>query len=300
MSEWAADVTVDADLARRLIRGQFPALAADDLVLVGEGWDVTAWRVDEDWLFRFPRRDVVVPGLLRERAVLPRLAPLLPVGIPAAVFDGEPAAGYPHPFSGARYLPGAEIGCEPSDDHTMLALDLAGFLRSLHDADLTEVGAVDLPVDVVARADMRNRVPMTLARFDELEQHGIWQAPARIRDVVAAALDLPPPTTLRLTHGDLHFRQVLVTGGRLSGVVDWIDICRGDPAIDLPLYWSLVGPDGRRAFRDRYGPIDGDQLVRARVLALFLSGTLALYGHVEGHGAVLREALAGLDRSCRD
>jgi aminoglycoside phosphotransferase (APT) family kinase protein len=300
MSEWAAEISVDAGLARRLIRAQFPMIAADDLALVGEGWDVTAWRVDRDWLFRFPRREVVVAGLVRERAVLPQLAPLLPVGVPAVVFAGEPTDDYPHPFLGSRYLVGAEIGAVRSDDDAELAFDLAAFLRTLHRTDPAAVGGRDLPIDPMGRADMRKRVPMTRARFDELEAHGVWRAPDGIRTFVAAAIDLPPPSVVRLVHGDLHFRQVLVDRRRLSGVVDWIDICVGDPAIDLSPYWSLVGPDERPTFADRYGPIDADQLVRARVLALFLNGTLALYGHVEGHDAVKREALAGLDRACRE
>ncbi len=73
--------------------------------------------------------------------------------------------------------------------------------------------------------------------------------------------------------------------------------CRSDPAVDLQLLWSFFGPGERDAFVGEYGPVSEETLVRARVVALFLGATLALYGAAEGHEAVAREALEGLDRT---
>jgi aminoglycoside phosphotransferase (APT) family kinase protein len=293
MEEWAADVVVDATWARRLIRSQVPSLAVETLESAGEGWDVTAWRVDHDWCFRFPRRAVVVDGLLRERAVLPRLAPHLPFAIPAAVFAGEPEDDYPYPFLGARFIEGAE----PVGAGDELALDVARFLRELHAVEPAAVGGDLLPYDAVRRGDMQRRVPMTQRRFDQIAAAGIWTAPPEIRRIVADAEALPKPTRAHLAHGDLHLRQLLTLGGRLTGVIDWIDICLADPAIDLMAYWALAGEEARPAFVEAYGPIDEEQLLRARVLALFLWGTIALYGREEGLPVLEREAVAGLERA---
>ena len=82
MREWAAEVTVDEALARRLIGAQFPDLELRSIHPLGQGWDMTVWQVDEHWVFRFPRREMVIRGLLNEIALLPRLAPLLPLPIP--------------------------------------------------------------------------------------------------------------------------------------------------------------------------------------------------------------------------
>src|SRR5262249_36348519 len=93
MSEvWSAEEHVDEERASRLIRARFGEVAADDVALVSEGWDYTVFRVDREWAFRFPRREVVVPGTEREIAVLPVLAKRLPVGVPAPVFVGQPGA----------------------------------------------------------------------------------------------------------------------------------------------------------------------------------------------------------------
>lgn len=102
---WAAERHVDEERVRSLIRAQFDELAADEVTLVSEGWDVVH-RVDGKWAFRFPRRCVVVPGTEREIEVLPEIATRLPVGVPAPVFVGRPGDGFPWPFYGSRYLRG--------------------------------------------------------------------------------------------------------------------------------------------------------------------------------------------------
>jgi len=92
----------------------------------------------------------------------------------------------------------------------------------------------------------------------------------------------------------------LEVAGVPTGVIDWDDLCRGDPAIDLMLVWSYLPPTARPAFLAAYGPVRDDQLVRARVLALFLCGSLAVYGHHEGVEGLKREALAGLVLAATD
>ena len=88
--------------------------------------------------------------------------------------------------------------------------------------------------------------------------------------------------------------------GELSGVIDWIDVCRADPAIDLPLYWGYLTPAGRAAFHAEYGPVAAAALLRARVLAVFLWGVLAEYAGEVDMPALGREALAGLHRTVAD
>src|SRR5205085_6030463 len=116
-------------------------------------------------------------------------------------------------------------------------------------------------------------------------------------DLLAQALGLPTSEPRALCHGDLHFRQLLVDGERLSGIVDWVDLCRGDPCIDLSLVYGLLSPRARAEFFEEYGEVDPGSLVRARVLALNLMAVLAHYGHDEGMPDAEAEALAGLGRA---
>jgi aminoglycoside phosphotransferase (APT) family kinase protein len=295
--EWSAEITVDAELARRLIREQFN-WEVGSLRLLGEGWDNTVWLVEERWTFRFPRRSVVVSGIENEMVVLPQLAPLLPLPIPSPTFLGRPTSAFEWPFYGAPLLPGCELAEAGLDDDGLnaLARPLAEFLRALHSTDLDS----ELPIDPIGRADMAVRVPRATEFLDEVESLGLWRRPPVVRDVLASARELPPPESTAIVHGDLHLRHLLVgKRGEPTAVIDWIDVSRNDPCVDLVLYWSALPPPGRAEFLDAYGTLAEEQLLRGRVLALFLCAVLAVYARHQGMPALEREAIAGLDRTSR-
>jgi aminoglycoside phosphotransferase (APT) family kinase protein len=299
--EWSAEVAVDEELVRRLLGEQFGELELKSVRLLGEGWDNAVWLVDERWIFRFPRRRIAVPGVERAIALLPRLAPLLPLPITEPVFAGRPGHAFSWPFYGAAWLPGREVAEAGLDDEARIriARPLGEFLHALHSSQVE--GADELPVDPLGRADMALRVPMTRERLAEAERLELWRAPDGVERALAEAEQLAPPAGLAQAHGDLHVRHVLVgDDGTPSGVIDWDDACRADPAIDLHLVWSLLPPDGRGELVAAYGPVSDEQLLRARVLALFLCAALALYAEHEGLDALRREALAGLERAATD
>ena len=298
MREWAAEVTVDEALARQLVNEQFPQLELRSLRLLGEGWDTTVWLVDEEWVFRFPRRDVVLTGLENEIAYLPRLAPLLPLPIPDPTFLGRPSAAFRWPFYGCRFLPGRELADAELDDEARVALarPLAWFLRTLHAVELD----AELPVDPVRRADMPFRVARTAERLLEVESLNLWKRSRLVDEVLETARHLPPPELSATCHGDLHLRHLLVDEhGGPSAVIDWIDLSRNDPSVDLVLYWSSLPGEGRVEFLEGYGPVSDEQLLRARVLSLFLCGTLAVYARHEGLPRLEREAVESLARTVR-
>ena len=303
-AEWAPELEVGEELVRALLRDQFPVLARLPLSRFAEGWDNVLWRVGDELAFRFPRRAIAVPGVEREIALLPAIAPALPLAVPVPVHVGRPSARYPWPFFGARFIPGIEP-CEAALDgrREVMGAALGRFLRALHEPALAGRQGGGLPVDPMGRADMAERVPRTRARLEALGAVGAWRRTPLVEHLFDMALTIGPPVGEPvLCHGDLHVRHVLVdpATGEPSGVIDWGDACLADPSVDLGLYWSLLDDVGRRAFREAYGPIGEGRLIRARVLALFLGAALAQYALDVGHAALLPEALAGLDRTLAD
>jgi aminoglycoside phosphotransferase (APT) family kinase protein len=294
---WAPEVVVDEALVRSLL-GQFPELEGAPLRKLDEGWDNSVWVVDERYAFRIPHRAISIPGLERELATLPALAPLLPLPVPRPLFVGRPDGDYPWPFFGAGLIHGVEAGTAEVGEVARIAigLELAGFLRALHAVELD----VPLPHDPNRREDMARRVELAREALAQLELLGVWRSPPLVEPLLEESLRLPPPEPPVVAHGDLHFRHLLVQDGRASGVIDWGDVCRADPAIDLPLLWAFVPPAGRAAFLEAYGPVNEAQLLRARVLALQLCATLAHYGRVEGQAAVERAGVDGLQRAFED
>jgi aminoglycoside phosphotransferase (APT) family kinase protein len=295
--QWDAEVVVDSGLAGRLVAAQFPALGDVQLRLIGEGWDNTVFAAGEEWVFRFPRREVVLPGLQVEIDVLPLLAPLLPVPIPVPEHVGVPSDEFPWPFFGARILPGVELCAAPETARADLAPQLGRGLRVLHSRDVLDAVGGRLPENVTRRADMQVRVPGIRERLTALD--GLWRAPDHVHAVLDKAETLPPPEPRAVCHGDLHFRHVLVDGGRVTGLIDWIDLCRGDPALDLQVVWSALPPEERDAFFAAYGDVDGDTLLRARAVALHVNSMLVQYAHHEGFASIEREAVASLGRAAQ-
>jgi aminoglycoside phosphotransferase (APT) family kinase protein len=289
--EWSPEHVVDEELARRLIADQ--CFEPTTMELVGEGWDNTVWLADERWAFRFPRREAGVPGFKRELAVLNELAPQLPLRVPEPVHVGEPACGYPWPFFGAEFIGGQEIAeIELSDEGRYeLARPLGRFLRALHSAEVEAV----LPADPMGRSRMGSRAPRTGVALMELTP--LWTTPRWVLDLLDAAERIPVPPAVSVVHGDLHLRHMLLLGEVPCGVIDWGDVCRGDPSMDLALYWYLLEPAGRQAFREAYGEISNDQLLSARVLAWFMCSTLAVYAFNEKRERLLKAALDGLRRA---
>jgi aminoglycoside phosphotransferase (APT) family kinase protein len=97
-----------------------------------------------------------------------------------------------------------------------------------------------------------------------------------VQAVWAEALDAPPWTGPRLwLHADLHAANVLTTGGALSGVIDFGDLCAGDPAYDLSAAWLLL-PDHDQFFATYQPALDEATMRRARgwAMARVLSGLL--------------------------
>jgi len=305
---WDPERVVDEDLARALLRDQFPDLALVSVELLGVGWDVTVYLVDSTWAVRFPRREVAAPSLLREIALLPALAPRLPLPVPVPQLVGRPTGDFPWTFWGAPFLRGRELAEAglPDDAREPLARELGGFLRVLHDPALARELGAGLAVDPMRRAIPSTRGPMAREFLDLLASRGTWAAGSAVDravdDVIAAADPLGAPTGEPvLVQGDLHLRHLLVApDGSAAGVIDWGDACLADPALDLSLAYAAFGGASRDAFFQAYGAQpDEPRELRARVLALCLCAVLAYYAEQNDIPDLLAESLAGVARATR-
>jgi aminoglycoside phosphotransferase (APT) family kinase protein len=256
---WTADIEIDEDLAVRLIAEQFPELAQLPLEPLGIGWDNAVFVVGGRYAFRFPRRRIAVPLIVREIAILPRIAPHLPLAIPAPVFVGMASEAYPWPFAGYPLIRGATACSVPlsEDERLRLAAPLGRFLGALHGIDPAPLVELGLPPDEIARLDHAKRVQIVGERLPSLAAAGAIDA-----DAFMAWFRSHPPQTIAdakrtLVHGDLYARHVLVDDARLpTGVIDWGDVHLGDPALDIAIAHSMLPASAHAAFRDAYGAID--------------------------------------------
>jgi aminoglycoside phosphotransferase (APT) family kinase protein len=274
MSEpvWRADIAIDGPLAARLIAAQFPALAGAPIVPFGSGWDNTAFLVDDRLVFRFPRRRVVARLIEREIAVLPLIAPHLPLPISAPAFCGTPSPDFPWAFAGYERIAGTTACALVLDDATRaaLAVPIAHFLRDLHRLDTASLVAAGLPPDEIGRLDAAKRLPLTRERLLTLETARIGGARTAVEWLAAN-----PPEPLEnsqrcVVHGDLYARHVLLEcGQKAAGIIDWGDVHLGDPALDITIAYMMLPASAHAAFRDAYGGVDERTWRAARYRALY-------------------------------
>ena len=301
-SPWESEVHLGTEGARGLIRKTFPKLGKAKVEPLGEGWDNAAFRVGDDLVFRFPRRQLGAECLEHEIRVLPALPPLpLPISAPTHV--GEPVDGFPWPFAGYPYLPGRPtlIARVPEARRSDLAASIGRFLVSLHAIGDEEGVALGAPLDSIARLDPSARVERLEKRLTRLAEAGLVDdAPAirgSLRDLAEGAT---PALADTLCHGDLGPRHVLTDdSGEATGIVDWGDLHVGDPAVDLSIAWSFA-KDARETFFRAYGPVDDNRQRLARFRAIDHSVSLAFWANETDRADTLHDALDTLGNAARD
>ena len=261
------EVPIDAELVQRLLAAQFPRLAGLPVSRFGNGWDNEIFSLGDDLLARLPRREAAVAFARNEHVWLARLAPRLPLPVPAAVHLGSPGGGYPWPWSVVPRFPGSAAAVTPPDDQSVTARELAGFLRTLHvpapaDAPRNPYRGIPLS-EAVGKFEIRRE------RLDARLRDGGFDHD-RLVALHTAGMDAEPFTgPLPWMHGDLHPGNVLVHDGAVSAVIDWGDLCAGDPAGDLQIAWMLFDRPARVEFLASYGADDLPGLeARARAWAV--------------------------------
>lgn len=264
-----AEVHIDTDLVRDLLRAQHPDLADRPLAHMGEGWDNAMFRLGDDLVVRLPRRELAARLVLHERRALARLASRLPIPIPTPVRTGQPAGAYPWSWNVIPWFDGDEaVSAAPADAEAPRFVD---FLRALHTPAPT-----DAPENPFRGIPLAQRSEAVETWFAELRR----ETDVVTRSIEAAwqdAVSAPVSRTDVWLHGDLHPRNVLVRDGRFAAVIDWGDVTAGDPACDLAALWMLFEePAVRAEALERYG---ADDALRRRALGSAISFAAALLAH---------------------
>ena len=97
--------SITSGLVSDLVAMQFPQWAHLPVTPVDlDGNDNTTFRLGDELSVRLPSAEDYVPQVAKEHRWLPLLAPHLPLPIPEPVARGDPALGFPRPWSVYRWL----------------------------------------------------------------------------------------------------------------------------------------------------------------------------------------------------
>jgi aminoglycoside phosphotransferase (APT) family kinase protein len=289
----ADEVATDVDLLRRMLTAQFPHWADLPITAVESyGTDHDIYRLGDGLVARLPRIGWATRQAAKEAKWLPKLAPHLPLAVPAQVAVGHPAEGYPFDWSIQSWLPGENANGTIAD-LDQAAVDLAAFVRALRGVDVT--GAHP------RRPHSRGG---PLAEGDEQVRRSIGELGDRI-DAAAAlrsweeSLEAPPWDGDEVwVHGDLLPGNLLVVDGRLSAVIDWGGLNVGDPACDLQPAWNVFRGQSRRRYRAELD-VDDASWLRGRGWALY-QAVSALPYYWDTNPGMIRQASHALSEVLAD
>jgi len=267
-----------ADVAQ-LVADQFPQWAGLPLTPVkSSGTDNVMLRLGDDLVVRLPRIASAVPSLAKEVKYAPMMGAQLPVPLAVPLAEGVPGIGYPWPWTVSRWLPGETP--RPGTASPALARQLADFVTALHALDtgaaprdeLTSYrGAHPGTTDDAARAAIANCEGL----LDVAQLTAAWNTVKLARESAGT------PTWI---HTDMQPGNLLLSDGRLAGVLDWGGLAIGDPAVDLIVAWNLLDAPARAVFRDAVA-VDDATWDRGRAWALTI-GVVAYPYYVDSNPAL--------------
>jgi aminoglycoside phosphotransferase (APT) family kinase protein len=264
----SAEIPIDEELVRRLLLEQCPDLADLDLSWAAEGWDNVTFRLGSRLAVRLPRRARSADLIGHEQRWLPQIAEHLSLPIPAPVRSGRPVDAYPWRWSVVPWFEGTSALEAP-----LLAGEasrLGSFLAELHAITVPP----DAPSNPFRGIPLRTRSDVIRERLSRAAAALSTPAAAEAADLLEQCFLTPVDAAPTWLHGDLHSKNIVSLQGRMTAVVDWGDICSGDPATDLAASWILFRPEDHKELWSAYGAISAGTILRARGWAIAFGSML--------------------------
>jgi len=245
----ANQLAVSPGTVRALVGAQFPAWRRLTVRAVKPAGTVnTIFRIGDNLVARFPLRPGNAASVRRrlesEAAAARLLAGRTRFATPEPVAIGEPGAGYPLPWAVQTWLPGVTAAEDDPGGSVAFAHDLAEFIsgvRAISTGGRTFAGSG-------RGGDLRSHDGWMQTC---LERSGQLLDVRRLRLMWEAMRQLPRGAASDvMSHGDLIPGNLIVSAGRLAGVLDTGDMGPADPALDLVAAWHLLEDGPRQALRD--------------------------------------------------
>ena len=271
---WKTEIVIDERLVSAALSSDFPDLDVQSISFLGEGWNSSAFLVNEDLVFRFPKREDVEQKLDKELKLLPRLQEQLPVAIPQLAFATRSPAHFPFIYAGHKKLDGF-FGWNTSNEALhpeALARSVAETLSALHQFPRGEALALGCEEEYASLDET-----YCAELMEEFARIGDCPVCAEFEPQLKSYIDSVVPSTfgepqqLTVAHTDLLPDHLLLEPSlsKVCGIIDWGEIKIADPAEDFAGLYYWLGRDFVEAILEYYDqPLDSSILDRARLIAL--------------------------------
>lgn len=297
MKMHANQLTVSPETVRILVEQQFPEWRGLPVRSIAAQGTVSAvFRIGDRLAARFPLECADVESTWRwlesEAEAARELAGRTRYPTPEPVALGEPGAGYPLPWSVQTWLPGVVATDDDPGESPAFARDLADLIGDLR------------------AIDTHGRRFAGTGRGGDLRPHDAWMETCfrnsehlldvpRLRRLWATLRELPRGSAKdAMAHRDLIPGNVLVSAGRLAGILDVGGFGPADPSLDLVSAWHLLEAGPRQVLRDHLGS-DDLEWKRGKAWAFVQAMGLVWY-YVESNTVMNRLGRRTLERILAD
>lgn len=296
---WNQTILVNETLAKDLIESQC-TLKVKNIIEFGSGWDNVAYLINDEFIFRFPRREMALSCMQNEIYFLPYLAHHISFPFSCPVYIGKPSENYAYPFAGYRYFKGkAMIDFHPDQINRIdIAEKLARWLRELHQVPILEVHRSQFAENIDWRLDIKHNIQKhsrNLIQYSKYFQAAGFEVSSLQKYVNDFnQFDFSKIKNTCYLHGDLYFKHIIFDEKlKLKGLIDWGDIHIGLPGIDLSVAITSFDGEVRKKFFETYQNINQELLTIAAFRAFCHQISLLPYAYEQNdRQCVLWSAIA--------
>jgi len=295
MNAWDENVGLKTNDVMKLLEEQFK-IKIENIDFIANGWDNDVYKVNNQYLFRFPRRDIANKLIEKEGYALPIIKQYVSVPLPNPVFFGTPTNDYPYKFLGYDYL--SYLSIEEIDSINSLdsILVLATFLSQLHSVPIKKVESI-VGYDDLDRLNIQKRKAVLTQNTNTIKNTGIYDT-LELESYIDSLINVKLNNEKVLVHGDLHIRNLLYNkDGVVSSIIDFGDIHIGHRACDISIIYSIIPSKYRNAFFEKYGDVSSATLDFAKFRAIFTNTFLLLHAYDSGNIALVKKVITALNNA---
>jgi aminoglycoside 2''-phosphotransferase len=294
--------TVDVNTCRQILEKTFPQINIQRLSAIQSGWDTLALDINDDFIFRFPRRPELEAQLEKEIDLLSLLGKALPARVPQVEFACRKSAGDEHTLLGYPKIQGIGLDAVPMVSRAV-ERQLGEFLTALHRYPIE--GVLAILGGPIGPQDWHKQYEETYAWIQKFA-FPLLPLPDRLATSLLWEVFLSSEDNFSfqpaLIHGDLEPEHILCEpdGSAITGIIDWGDARLGDAALDFAGLFFLGGePLVDRTLSFYQGQVDDTFRRRVRFYHNIAPFYEIRYALDIGDGTLLRRAIQALSRGLR-
>jgi aminoglycoside 2''-phosphotransferase len=235
------------------IESEHRGLRIESSRFLGEGWNSLVYLVNNELVFRIPKRCENWEEMHREIAFLTFAADQLSLAVPHYTIVAPESTAAECGYAVYRYLPGdaMDLRTLTQKQQDAAAETLATFLRELHQLKLSPEIEPLLPAD-----DARHNAEEYLQAAEKEIIPELTPAEAEaLLSLFKSYLSGPENFSLQpvILHADLSSDHILIDKGAVVAVIDFGDVNLGDPDYDFMYLFDDFGEEFALSVAKRYG-----------------------------------------------